>query len=197
MTARYRTATGDLRILGAAPGVKCSYEAFRDVPEPTLNRIFMLCASLRSPAPGAWRPATPEERAHGGMTHVPEGAWVEGALPGHPGAKLLRPGNFVAQMHVGPFTVTSQVCPQSFDVLREKSTPEVEVSVERRERPRGDAWIRRVIEEYDGNRYPGPTTVLAPRDGRCCALIFVPWTTAPSDAQIEYALALCDTYRAR
>jgi len=196
VTARYLTSGGDLRILGVAPGVKCRFEPYGQVPEPTLDRIFTVCASLRAPVLGPWRAATPDERAHGGMTDVPAGAWVEGALPSTPGS-LLRPGKFIASMHVGRFVASSTLCPSSFDELRDKSAPEVEVVVERKASAGGEAWIRKATEEYNGDRFPGATTLIAPRDGRCCTVSFIPWTTFPSAIEIDCAIALCDTFRAR
>lgn len=194
LAAQYRTAMGDLRIMGFAPGVKCTFEAFRDVPAETLDRIFTACASLRWPAFGAWRRATPEERANGGMTDIPAGAWVENALPSHPGS-LLRPGKFFAHLHLGGLAVSGAVCPQSIEPLRERSVGEVEVTVEERKTPGGEVWIRRVTEVYEDHQMPGPTRIFAWRDGGCCRADFVPWTMQPTAAEIDYAIALCDTFR--
>jgi len=195
LAARYRTHPGDLRIIGYAHGVKCDYEPKGAVPEATLARIYTVCASLRSPAPGAWRRATPEERAHGGMTDVPEGAWVEGALPKTPGS-LLRPGEFVARLYMGGLAVNGSRCPPTMQILRELDPGEAEVAVEERQTAGGDVWIRRVTEEYQGDRYPGPTILFARRAGKCCKAVVVPWTKPASAEQIDYAIALCDTYRA-
>jgi len=86
-------------------------------------------------------------------------------------------------------------CPASFEDLRKAETPEVEVELEHRPRPQGEVWIRRPTEAYDGNRFPGPTTILSPRGARCCVAQLVPWTRPPAPAKIDYAIALCDTYR--
>lgn len=196
LAARYRTTQGDLRISGFAPGVKCAFETFRAVPAATLDRIYTVCASLRSPALGRWRRATPEERAHGGMTDIPEGGWVESALPSHPGS-LLRPGTFVARLFLGGLVVSGSVCPPSIEILRERDVHEVEVVVEERSAPGGDVWVRRATEVHDVDPLPGSTRIFARRDGRCCLAEFVPWTVQPTTAQIDYAIALCDTYRAK
>lgn len=193
LAAQYRDAQGDLRILGAAPGVKCSYEPFREPPAATLARVFTVCASLRSPPAGPWRPATSAERANGGMTDVPEGAWVEQALPSTPGS-LLRPGKFTAHLYLGRLVVRGAACPASVEALRAREAPEVDVEVEVRAAER--VWIRRVTEAYDGVRYPGPTTVLAARGPRCCRVDFVPWTSQPAADDLAYAVRLCDTFRA-
>ena len=195
VSARYRTKPGDLRILGSAPGVKCSFEPFRDVPEATLDRIFTVCASLRAPALGAWRRATPEERANGGMTDIPAGGWAESALPSHPGS-VLRPGKLLARLYLGGLVVSGARCPPSIERLRERDVNEADVVVEERKTAGGDVWVRRATEVSEGERYPGATTVFAPRGGGCCRAGFVPWTTPPSAAQVDYAIALCDTYRA-
>jgi hypothetical protein len=195
VAARYRTKPGELRISGFAPGVKCIFETFRTPTEATLDRIYAVCASLRSPAPGPWRRSTPEERAHGGMTVVPDGAWVETALPSHPGS-LLRPGKFVARLHLGGLVLSGAVCPPSIETLRTHEVHEVEVVVEERRALSGMAWVRRATEVHDVDRMPGSTTIFAPRRGGCCRAEFVPWTAPPSTTQIDYAIALCDTFRA-
>jgi hypothetical protein len=196
IAARYRDVYGDLRLYGHAPGVKCVFEPRRKIPEPTLERIFTVCSSLRSAAPGRWRPATDAERAHGGMTDVPEGAFVEGALPDTPGA-LLRTGPFVAALYAGAFKITGRDCPASYEYLGEWSAPEVAVTLEKRTGKAGDAWVRSATESYAGHDYPGATTVIAPRDGRCCVANLIPWTAPPSSAQLDYVVALCDTFRAK
>jgi hypothetical protein len=196
LAARYVDTNGMLRISGFAPGVKCTWEGLPELPAPIRDAIFTVCASVRSPAPGAWRAATEAERAHGGMTDVPDGAWVESELPGTPGS-LLRPGKFIAQMHLGELTIRSVPCPASFEDQRKPQTPEVDADLERRPRPRGDVWIRRATETYDGNRYHGSTTVVVPHGTRCCLAHLVPWTRPPEPAKIDYAIALCDTYRER
>jgi hypothetical protein len=191
---RYRTKMGDLRIMGYAPGVTCSFETFREVPEPTLERIFTVCASLRSPPLGAWRRATSEERAHGGMTDVPEGGWVEPGPPQHPG-RFFMPGKFVARLYLGGLVINGAVCPPSLDMLQKPDVNEAAVEVEVRSTAAGDAWIRKAIEEYDAARFPGTTVIYAARAGGCCRAEFVPWTAPPTSAQIDQAIALCDTYR--
>lgn len=195
VAARYRTKPGDLRISGFAPGVKCIFEPFGAVPAAALDKIFTVCASLRSPAPGAWRRATVEERAHGGMTDVPAGGWVEGALPPTPGS-LLRPGKHIARLHLGALVLSGAQCPPSIEPLREREVDEAEVVVEERKTAGGDAWLRRATDVHDGDRFPGDTTLFARRGGGCCRAMFVPWTAPPSAAQVDYALALCDTFRA-
>jgi hypothetical protein len=192
--ARYVDASGLLRISGFAPGVKCGWQGDPALPAPIRDAIFTVCASVRSPAPGAWRSSTAAERAHGGMTDVPDGAWVESELPATPGS-LLRPGKFIARMHLGELAILSAPCPASFEDQRKPEAPEVEVDLEHRERPQGEVWIRRPTEAYDGNRYPGPTTIVAPRGARCCVAQLVPWTRPPEPAKLDYAIALCDTYR--
>jgi hypothetical protein len=193
--ARYVDAVGTQRISGFAPGVKCSYEGFGELPVAVRDAIFTVCASVRSPSPGAWHPASEAQLAHGGMTDVPDGAWVEGELPGTPGS-LLRSGPFIASMHVGELVIRSGPCPASFEALRQVDAPEVEAELEHRQGATGDAWIRRATETYDGNRYPGATTVLVPRGPRCCVAEFVPWTRPVAADKIAYAIALCDTFRA-
>jgi hypothetical protein len=194
LAARYLDSSGMLRISGFAPGVKCTWEGLPELPAPIRDAIFTVCASVRSPAPGAWRTSTEAERAHGGMTDVPDGAWVESALPGTPGS-LLRPGKFIAQMHLGELTIRSVPCPASFEDQRKPQTPEVAVDLERRPRPGGDVWIRLATEVYGGDRYPGSATVVVPHGGRCCLAHLAPWTRPPEPAKIDYAIALCDTYR--
>lgn len=194
LAARYRTHSGDVRILGHAPGVKCVFEPLRAAPEPTLDRVYTVCASLRAPPLGAWRSATPEERAHGGMTDVPEGGWVEAALPGTPGSRLR--SGFTARLYLGGLVVSGAPCPPSIEALRGRAPEEAETVVEERRTAGGDAWIRRATETYEGDRYPGETVVFARRAGKCCRAAFVPWTSPPSAAQLDYALALCDTFRA-
>jgi hypothetical protein len=129
------------------------------------------------------------------MTDVPEGGWVESALPSTPGS-LLRPGEFVARLYLGGLAVNGSPCPPSAEVLREHEPNEAEVVVEERRTPGGDAWIRHATETYDGDRYPAATIILARRAGKCCKAVLVPWTTPPSAEQIDYALSLCDTFRA-
>jgi hypothetical protein len=196
VAVRYLDANGGLRISGFAPGVKCGWEGDAALPAPIREAIFTVCASVRSPAPGAWRTATEAERAHGGMTDVPDGAWVESELPATPGS-LLRPGAFIARMHLGELAILSAPCPASFEDLRKAEAPEVAVELEHRPRPGGEVWIRRPTEAYDGDRYPGPTTLLAPHGARCCIAQLVPWTRPTEPAKIDYAIALCDTYRER
>lgn len=194
IAARYVDSLGAARISGYAPGVKCLFEGYGATPESTLERIWTVCSSLRSPAPGAWRPATEEERAHGGMTDVPEGAWVEGALPSTPGA-ALRPGAFRARMYLGGLVVRGGVCPASFDALSKKEPSEAQVDVEHRSLEGGDVYVRSAIDAFDGRKYPGGTTIVASRAGRCCYADFVPWSKPPSAPKIDWAIALCDTFR--
>lgn len=195
VAAWFESKLGDVRVLGIAPGVKCSFEGLPSTPKGTLEQIYTVCASLRSPPPGKWRAATVAERAHGGMTDVPEGAWVESERPNTPGSRL-RPGRFVARMHVGRFVVDSSGCPASFEALRAAEPPEVEVDLQRRRTSLGDVWIRKATEAYEGDRFPGATVVLALRASRCCRVTFVPWLDQPTDQEIDDAVALCDTYRA-
>jgi len=196
VAARYRDSRGNLRILGIAPGVKCKLEPVLDVPAATLDKVYTVCASLRSPPPGAWRAATAEERSHGGMTAVPAGAWVEGSLPATAGS-LLRPGRFKAQMHVAGMVVAGGPCPSSFEGLSDKEPNEIDVHVEKRTASGGDVWIRKAVDRYDGASYPGATTVLSPRAGGCCRVGFIPWTTPPSAAAVDYAVALCETFQTK
>jgi len=193
LTARYKTSTGSPRILGAAPAIKCSYEWFRPIPEPVLDQIFALCASLKRPSFGASRPSTPDERSHGGMTSVPEGAWVEGSLPATPGALVFRPGRFTGRMHMGELIVSGGKCPASPASLREKTMNESDVKIEER---RG-ATIRFATDESMGHKYPGVTQVYFPRGGACCRAAFMPWIVKPSVAQVDQAIALCETFQER
>jgi hypothetical protein len=190
LAARYRDANGMLRISGFAPGVKCTDEVVGPLDDATRDDLYTVVASVRAAAPGPWRAATDDERAHGGMTDVPDGAWVERALPNTPGS-MLRPGKFIASMHVGELVIQSGPCPASFDDERKLEAPEVEVQLEQR----GDAWIRRTTEASSDVRYPGPTLVFQPHGARCCVADFIPWTQPPSAAKIDYAIALCSTFR--
>jgi hypothetical protein len=194
IAVRYLDSSGVLRISGFAPGVQCTWKGDAALSGPIRDAIFTVCASVRSPAPGAWRSSTTAERAHGGMTDVPDGAWVESELPATPGS-LLRPGRLIARMHLGELTILSAPCPASFEEHRKAEAPEVEVELEHRPRPQGEVWIRRATEVHDGHRYPGPTIIWAPHGARCCIAHLAPWTRPPEPAKIEYAIALCDTYR--
>jgi len=194
LTALYVDSRGNTRVLGVIPGVKCSYEAFVPTPAATLERIYDMCKSMRSPELGALRASTPAERASGGMTSVPEGAWVETQRPTYPGAVLLdRP--YSGRLFAGRYSVRGRACPASFESQRAFESPEVEARVEKRTRASGDAWIRLPTESDQGDRYPGTATVVVPREGRCCVVTFMPWLTQPSARQIDDAIALCDTYR--
>jgi hypothetical protein len=79
--------------------------------------------------------------------------------------------------------------------LRKLDVNEVDVEVDVRTTAAGAAWIRKATEEYDSARFPGSTAIHASRAGGCCRAAFVPWTAPPSSAQIDEAIALCDTFR--
>jgi len=195
VAAWYESKLGDVRVYGYAPGVKCSFEGWRGTPKTTLEQIYTVCSSLRSPSPGPWRASTAEERAHGGMTDVPEGAWVESAMPDTPGSQL-RWGRFTARMYLGRFSVSGTTCPASDEALRKAEAPEVSVRLRKKPASGGDVRIRNATEEYDEYRYPGATIVWVPRAARCCRAVFVPWLTEPSQGELDYAISLCETYRA-
>ena len=190
IAVRYRDSQGDARVAGYAPGVKCKFESYREMPPAILEQLYAICASVRSPTPGPWRAATDAERSNGGMTDVPDGAWVEPSLPTTAGS-LLRPGKFIARMHVNELTITSVPCPAPIEDERKPQKPEVAVSLEQR----SNAWIRTATEEYENVRYPGLTVVWRPAGQRCCFAEFVPWIDPPESAKIDYAIALCGTFR--
>lgn len=193
-SAQWRTKLGEFRIEGYAPGVKCAFEAFaagQAASAPT-EQIFTICSSLRAPAPGPWRAPTQAERKSG-MTFVPDGAWVESSPPQHPG-RYLRSDGFRARLYAGSFVVSSMDCPASFEDLESADLDRESVALRRTESAGGPVWIREVSKSWDGHAFPGETRIIAPRDGTCCTLTFVPWLTQPSEAQIHYAAALCDTF---
>ncbi|MEZ4370651.1 MAG: hypothetical protein R3B07_07490 [Polyangiaceae bacterium] len=196
VAAWYIDTSGLVRISGFAPGVKCTYEGFAPKDPAALERVYTVCSSLRSPDFGPTREATSSERAHGGMTAIPEGAWAEPEMPNTPGA-MLRGGTFIARLYLGRLNVSGADCPTDYAGLERPQAPEVEAHVEKRETPAGPVWIRKATEEYDSMRYPAATLLWAPRDGRCCLATLAPWTTQPSEARLEEAITLCDSYRSR
>ena len=163
-------------VRGYARGLKC--EATRIRTDAFADQAFRICGAFRPAAPGVWR----------------RDPTVQIALPDD--AFVRREGG-EATIYLGPFVVfvrPKHDVPDTFEGLRKREIGEVTVNVDRRPLAGGEAYVRSATRDYLGTKYPGDVAVVLSRAGWECRAIFPAFAArAPAPAEIDYAIALCDT----
>ena len=176
---------GGVKVTGLARGLRCT-AVLGAFDRSWIDAAFQLCGSIR-PAPlGTWGPAPGQ-----GNTQVPEGAWVEPRRPEMLGESLLGP--YAPRLYAGWFAVAHAHCPADPTTLGTATGTETAVTLQQRETSMGPATIRRSRATRGGVTFDAGARVVAPRGDGCCVAEVFPLFEGPSDAEIDYVLALCDT----
>jgi hypothetical protein len=166
-------------IEGFARGLHCKARLFRD--RTLANESFAICASIRPADPGVW-----QRRRDVGpmMTAVPEHAVIEKDREN-------------IMMFMG--SLDAMISRERFDpkallaYLRKPGTGELKVEVTIRERARGPVYLRRSAVLFQGNDPLEQFSVTSVHSGWECSASFTPFVRSPTPAEIDYAIALCDT----
>ena len=176
----YVAGTPPRRVIESfARGLSCKARLFRG--RTLAGESFAICASVRPAGPGA-------------IQRRPDVAPLLTAVPEH--AVVDRKGDatilFMGSLH-------AVVRPTRFDTkalltfLRKAAPDERKVEVTIRPSAEGPVYLRRsviVIGEKDTLDEVAITTV---RSGRECNAHLTPFLRPPTPAEIDYAIALCDT----
>jgi hypothetical protein len=170
------THADDHVVRGYARGLSCEARGIRT--GAFADQAFRICGALRPAAPGVWRRDPTVQIA------IPDEAFVR------------RDGR-AATIYFGPFVVfvrPKHDVPDTFESLRKREVGEVTVNVDRRPLAGGEAYVRSATRDYIGTKYPGDVAVFFSRAGWDCRAIFPAFAArAPAPAEIDYAIALCDT----
>ncbi|MDP2316957.1 MAG: hypothetical protein Q8P41_28955 [Pseudomonadota bacterium] len=177
---------GGVRVSGYARGARCVVE-LGPFDRGFIDEAFTICASLRLPPVGPWGPAVAKPSG----TAVPTGAWVEPSRAEMVGDSLLGP--YAPRIYTGWFGLAHTNCPADFATLGAAGEGEVEVAVTRHDSASGPAYARQARSARDGVAFASGARVVAPRGDGCCVVELFPFLAAPSSAEIDYAVALCDT----
>lgn len=177
---------GGLRVTAYARGVRC-VATLGPFDRAWLEQAYQLCGSVRPPPVGAWQPAPGRS-----STMVPEGAWVEPRRGEMLGDSLLGP--YAPRLYAGWFGIAHAHCdpPASLEALE---GTEATVAVTRRDTAGGPAYVRSARATRNGATFDSGVRIVAPRGDGCCVAEVFPLFEAPSDAEIEYVVAMCDTTR--
>ena len=124
-------------------------------------------------------------------TQVPAGAWVEPARPSIVGDSLL--GAYAPRLYAGWFALSHTYCPADNSFLKVLAEGESEVTVTPRETPVGLAYVRLARGTREGVSFDWSARVVAWRGQGCCVAELPPLDGAPSPAELDYIVALCDT----
>lgn len=177
---------GGVLVTGYARGSRCVVE-LGPFDRAFVDEAFTICASLRPPPPGPWGPAVAKPSG----TSVPTGAWVEPSRAEMVGDSLLGP--YAPRIYTAWFGLAHTNCPADYATLGVAEGTEAEVTVTRQDSAVGPAYVRRSRAVRDGVAFDSAARVVAPRGNGCCVVELFPFQGAPSSAEIDYVVALCDT----
>jgi len=174
---------GGLRVTGYGRGVQCVV-TLGPFDRASRDAARTVCGSVRPPPLGAWT-----RRDDG--SDVPAGAWVEPKRPDMVGDSLL--GVYAPRLYAGWFGLTQKYCPTDYATLEATADGESSVTVTRADSPAGPAYVRQSRATRQGVTFASGTRVVAPRADGCCFVELFPLGEPASDAEVSYAVALCDT----